>query len=78
MLSPYRPTVLPPSRPQVTGSESQPVARKPMDFRVPTGSRQNGENGGAEFPLFPRMTGWDCKTQKNPLPLQNDSSGAAE
>lgn len=71
MFSPYRPTVLPPSRPQVTGSESQPIARKPMDFRVPTGNRENGESGSAEFPLYPRMAGWECKAQ-------NDCSGAAE
>jgi hypothetical protein len=75
--SPYRPTVLPPSRPQVTGSESLPVARRPMDFRVPIGSRQNGESGCAEFPVFPLMPEWDCKTQRN-LSGQNESSGATE
>lgn len=65
----YRPTVLPPSRPQVNGTETQPVTQKPMDFRSPIGSNQNVENGGAEFPLFPRMSGWDCKIQKNDLSI---------
>lgn len=69
-----RPTVLPPSRPQVNGGGSQPVARPPMDFRVPTGGKQNGEDRSAEFPLFPLMTGWDCKTRRESLSVQNDAS----
>ncbi|KAG0568011.1 hypothetical protein KC19_7G179400 [Ceratodon purpureus] len=73
-----RPTILPPSRPQGTASESQPVARKPMDFRVPIGSRQSDESRCAEFPVFPLMPGWDCKTQRNSLSGPNESSGIAE
>lgn len=73
-----RPTVLPSSRPQMTGNESQPLARKPMDFRVPTVSRRGDASKIAEFPLLPLMTGWDRKAQKDPSHGHDDSSGAAE
>ncbi|KAG0581694.1 hypothetical protein M758_3G001200 [Ceratodon purpureus] len=69
-----RSTVLPPSRPQVNGGGPQPVARPPMDFRVPTGGKQNGKDRSAEFPLFPLITGWDCKTRRESLSVQNGTA----
>lgn len=72
-----RPKVLPPSRP-LNGLQSHPLARNPMDFRVPTGACQNGASGGLEFPLLPLMPASDSKTSKDPSQGQRDSFGVAE
>ncbi|CAM6014712.1 unnamed protein product [Sphagnum balticum] len=67
---PRRPAKLRPPHPPGVSSNFQscPVVRRPVDFRVPTksyqdGSDKNSSNVGLVFPLFPIMSSWDTVSQ---------------
>jgi hypothetical protein len=67
---PRRPAKLRPPHPPGVSSNFQscPVVRRPVDFRVPTksyqdGSDKNSSNMGLVFPLFPIMSSWDTVSQ---------------